>query len=292
MDLRAAFTRYLFVSLTFIVVLIVLIEISLAWGFVWFLMHPGCSSDHLSLPEQVVEVWLQVREGVQLRAWYSTPYNGVVIISLGGLEGALGDNLPPVQFLVEQGYGALQIDSRACARPAQPVTLGGREAEEVAAALDYLHGRKEVRRVGIIGYSMGGAAALRAAAMYPDIAAVVAEGGFYNLGEDIIEADSEEPIFKRIFLYTIAGMFWLQSGENPWEISPIEALPEISPRPVFLIYGEYEVFSGRAQAQFEAAKEPRSLWVVPGSGHGQNYQLAGKQYEQRVLEFFDQALLR
>ncbi len=289
---RGKYARYVLISLLFGLVLAILIEIGLAWGFVWVLMHPGCSSKTVEAQAPTVEVWLQSGEGTQLKAWYSAPQNGVVIIALGGLEGALGGNLPPVSFLIERGYGVFQMDSRACARPAQPVTLGGREAEEVAAALDFLRGEKEIQQVGIMGYSMGGAAALRAAAMHPEIAAVVAEGGYFNLGDHIIEADGNEPFFRRIFLYTIAGAYWLQSGRNPWEISPIDDLPGISPRPVLLIYGEHEVSSGRAQAQFEAAREPRTLWIVEGGGHGQNYGLATEEYERRVLEFFNRAFFR
>ena len=225
----------------------------LAWGYIWFLMHPGCRDENPARGAPTVEVWLPVEEKAKLKAWFTPPSNGVVVIALGGLEGALGDRLPPVQFLIAQGYGALQIDSRACARPALAVTLGAREAEDVAAALEYLRQQGGVKQVGIFGYSMGAAAAIRAAARYPGIAAVAAEGGYYNLGEDIVESDGSDPFVRKIFLYTIAGAYRLQSGVNPWQISPISDLPKISPRPVLLIYGEQEAGSGRAEDQFAAA---------------------------------------
>jgi len=282
--------KYLSISLLVGVFIAALLDIGLAWGYIWFLMHPGCPLDNQTVKAPAVEVWLQAGEGRRLMVWYSPPQNGAVVIALGGLEGALGGNLPPVHFLIERGYGALQIGSRACARPPLPVTLGAREADEVAAALEFLQAQREVQRVGIMGYSMGAAAAIRSAARYAEIEAVVAEGGYFNLGEDIVETGGNEPLARRIFYYTIAGAYWLQSGINPWEISPIEDLPAISPRAVLLIYGEHEASSGRAEAQYAAALEPRFLWIVPGGTHGGNYRQATQEYERRVLEFFDQTL--
>lgn len=283
--------RYLFSGLIVGLLVVALIEIGLAWGYIWYLMHPDCPDEKPAIQAPAMEIWLQTPEGAQLRAWYSPTQNGAVIITLGGLEGALGERQPPARFLSERGFGVLQIDSRACAMPPLPVTLGAREAEDVAAALEYLQGQRGVEWIGVFGYSMGGAGAIRAAAKYPEIAAVVAEGGYFNLGEDIVETDGQ-PLWRRIFLYAIAGSFWLQSGENPWGISPIDDLPAISPRPVLLIYGEQEADSGRAEAQYSAALEPRYLWIVPGGDHGRNHQQAPREYEQRVLHFFEEALLK
>jgi fermentation-respiration switch protein FrsA (DUF1100 family) len=77
---------------------------------------------------------------------------------------------------------------------------------------------------------------------------------------------------------------------NPWKINPIGELAKISPRPVFLIYGEGEAGSGRAQAQFEAAREPKDLWIVPGGAHGSNYAASPGEYRRRVTEFFSTLL--
>jgi hypothetical protein len=119
---------------------------------------------------------------------------------------------------------------------------------------------------------------------------VVAEGGYFNLGDDLIEPDSPLSVLHRAFLYTIAASYWLQTGMNPWVISPIDDLPEISPRPVFFIYGEGEAASGRALAQFEAAGDPKIMWIVPGGAHGSNYAASPGEFRRRVLTFFSSAL--
>jgi len=282
--------RYIGIFLISGIVLAMLVNSTLAWGFVWFLLHPGCdrSNSSESLPEPV-EVWLSSSEDAKIKSWYYPPSNGVVIITVGGLQGALGDNLPPVRFILEHGYGVLQLDSRACGMPPRPVTLGAHEVDDVSAALEFLHSQPNVSGIGIFGFSMGGAAALMSAARYPEIKAVVAEGGYYNLGDDFVEPDNRERFARRVFLYTVAWSYWLQSGDNPWQVSPIDDIAKISPRPLMLVYGEYEAGSGRAQAQFDAASEPKSIWIVPGGTHGTNHLVEPVEYPRRVLEFFNQA---
>ena len=269
-----------------------IINTGLAWMYVYVLEHPACQDDPQRFSNSPVpeEHWLKTRDGLSLRAWYYPSKNGAAVLALGGLGGALGDNLPQVDFLEEEGFGVLQIDSRACARPRAPVTLGAKELFDAEAGLAFLLSRPEVEVIGVYGFSMGGAAAIRLAARHAEVAAVVAEGGYFNLGDDLIEPDSRLNALHRAFLYTIAASYWLQTGMNPWEISPIDDLPEISPRPVFLIYGEGEAASGRAQAQFEAAREPKSLWVVPGGAHGINYAASPGEFRHRVTEFFSSTL--
>ncbi|UCH58708.1 MAG: alpha/beta hydrolase, partial [Anaerolineales bacterium] len=94
----------------------------------------------------------------------------------------------------------------------------------------------------------------------------------------------------RTFLYTIAGAYQFFSGVNPWQVSPIDDLPSISPRPLLLIYGEGEAGSGRALAQFDAAREPKTLWIVPGGAHGSNFAASPGEYQSRIVEFFNAAL--
>jgi len=213
------------------------------------------------------------------------------VIALGGLNGSLGSNLPPVEFLLKAGYGILQIDSRACADPPAAVTLGAREINDVQAALDFLKEQHEVKVIGVYGYSMGGVTAIRAAARYPHIAAVVTEGSYFNLGHHFTEAGQTRNLLICIFLYSLPISFWLQHRINPWEISPVDDIDQISPRPTLLIYGEHEAKSGQALAQYASAKNPKQLWIVPNGDHGTNHLINPYEYSLRVRSFFNIALL-
>jgi fermentation-respiration switch protein FrsA (DUF1100 family) len=41
---------------------------------------------------------------------------------------------------------------------------------------------------------------------------------------------------------------------------------------------------------FAAAREPKDLWLAPGSGHGNAHTIAQSEYERRVTQFFKAAL--
>lgn len=264
----------------------------LAWNYIDRFTRPGCQETpaYLENLPKPIETILLSDDGTRLRGWYYPSRNGVALIALGGPIGSLGTRLPPIDFLVRAGYGVLQIDSRACARPAARVTLGANEVLDAQAGLNFLLSRPEVEHIAAIGFSMGGATAIRLAARQTEIEAVIAEGGYFNLGDDITEPGQPKSIPMSVLLHTIAWVYRWQTGFDPWQVSPVDDLPQISPRAVFLIYGEKEIESGRAQLQFAAAKEPKELWIVVGGDHGKNYLAAREEYEQRILKFLEPLL--
>lgn len=285
---KRKYLRLFIFTLFVILVAYLVVNFGLAWIFINALTKPACNWSPSFIPESQgpQEHWLNTSDGHRLRFWYYPPQNGAVVLALGGLGGSLGSNLPSVEFLIDEGYGVLQIDSRACADPPAPVTLGYDEEQDAAAGLEFLNGQPEVSRIGAIGFSMGGVTAIRTAKRHSEIMAVVAEGGYYNLGDHIVKPENPSSISRKVFLYSIAVIYWLKTGVNPWTVSPIDDLPGISPRPVLLIYGEHELSAGRGDLQYTAASEPKELWIVPGGNHGTNHLISPHEYESHVLYFF------
>jgi uncharacterized protein len=73
----------------------------------------------------------------------------------------------------------------------------------------------------------------------------------------------------------------------------VNAIGEIAPRSVFLIYarpgmGGEDV---RQPKYFAAAGEPKAIWLVPGAEHTGGIDVAPDEYERRVIAFLDEALL-
>lgn len=284
--------RFFRLALVGIIGGIIFIEIAFSWIYVESLISPACLQPTKleNYPAPQVES-LQTADGAELEVWVYPSKNGAAVIALGGLGGSLGVNHPPIEFLLDAGYGVVQIGSRTCGRAEKAVTLGYQEAFEANEILQYimLKNNFNARYVGVYGFSMGGVASIRAAAANPEILAVVAEGGYANLGEDLV--DRGAPLVEKVIQYTVAGIFWLRTGVNPWESSPIDDIQKISPRPVLLIYGEHEMENARAQAQYDAAREPKELWIVAGGRHGTNHMISPEEYQKKVLNFFNLALL-
>lgn len=284
-------------------VLVIGLEISRRYAYA--LAHPGCLGPHRT-PAQVGipdyrEITFTSQEntpatpgGLRLTAWWLPSRNGAAVILIPGIGQARDGMLDQGAMLARHGYGVLLTDSRPCASPDVVYTAGYAEVSDVASALDFVQAQPEVRpkRIGALGYSAGGATAILSAAQLEGIRAVVSEGNFYNLGNDIANAGGNNSPLEGFYHQAILFFYRRQTGVDARLISPISAIGYISPRPVLLIFGEHEAVSGHAHEQFAAAGEPKSLWIVPGVGHGGYIQAWPEEYEARVVPFFDEALLR
>jgi dipeptidyl aminopeptidase/acylaminoacyl peptidase len=262
------------------------------------LTHPGCGDTGLTpvdvgIPDaQDVTYQTQPRGStgsLTLRAWYLPPENGVVIILLPGLGGGRDGMLREGGILARHGYGLLLTELRSCAHPRGQTTVGYYESEDLADAVTWVLEQPQVEHVGVLGYSLGGVAATLGAAKDKRIEAVVAEGGFYDLAADMVNEGEKKTLWETILYQSILVFFRLETGVSARDISPISVIDHISPRPLFLIYGEMEVGETRPSAQLMRAGEPKDLWVVPGAWHGGYLDVAAEEWEQRVVTFFDTA---
>jgi len=267
----------------------------LAWTFslgglsgiyVRSLMVPPCPASLAERPGYQ-SVTIATSDGYHLRGWWRPPQNGAVILLLAGNGGSRDSMLGDAELLARHGYGVLTLEYRNCQGGA--ATLGYLESTDLAAMLDFAQSQPDVAWVGVLGFSAGGAAAILGAADLPGIGAVVAEGHYASLHYEITNANS--PVLSPAWQVQqwVAGLFWVALGRSPRQISPLDTLPRLAPRPVLLIFGEFEADNNRAFDQLAAAGPAAQMWIVPGSGHGGYVQLAPLEYEQRIIAFFDSA---
>lgn len=259
---------------------------SLSFLYTSALLHPGCPLPGPP-PEGFSAVRLMTTDGLALDGWWKAPQNGAVILLMAGLGGGRDAMLPEAMLLVQHGYGALTLDSRTCAGNLS--TLGERETAEFDAMLDFALAQPGVNWVGALGFSVGGTAVINAAAARPEVGAVAAEGNFANLYEEFtaVKAPPYHPQWQ--VQQAVALCYTLLTGFLPREVSPLDALAQISPRPVLLVHGEEEMERTQAQRQLAAAGPNARLWIVSGAHHG-GYRAADPQeYERRIVQFFDEA---
>jgi fermentation-respiration switch protein FrsA (DUF1100 family) len=83
-------------------------------------------------------------------------------------------------------------------------------------------------------------------------------------------------------------------GFSATAISPVAAAPRIAPRPLLIIHGELDTYTPPAQARaiYAAAEDPKQLWIIPEATHTTGHSTTPEEYERRVSEFFQQALLK
>lgn len=264
--------------------------------YTWNLLHPPCESAPPA-PPGVEQISLAASSDVRLSGWWRNGSSGAAVILLGGH----GQNRTAMDVqaraLAARGVASLTMDYRNCA--GQISTLGYREGDDLRAALDFLENRPGVERIGLWGFSVGGVAALRAAALDPHVRAVVAEGQYADLVGEMTSSVSSPLSFTWLVQRLVIGYYWLWSGVEPRRVSPLADLttlarsrPATDPCAVLLIFGEKEVARTRAWAQFQAAQAPKQLWIIPNAGHGDYAQSAPQEYPARVVQFFQSTLMQ
>ncbi len=130
--------------------------------------------EELALTEVKIEVELTSFDDTTLKGLYFPSRNGAAIIVQHGYGGHSGSVLHIAKIFYQQGFGVLTMDLRAHGRSGgELVTFGRDEAKDMQYAFDYLVSRKEVNadKIGLYGWSLGGATVLRCYCMVPEIVA-------------------------------------------------------------------------------------------------------------------------
>jgi len=235
------------------------------------------------------------RDGLQLSGRLVGSLGQPVIVFCAGINGNMDGDTGLVPPLVEAGFAVFQFDWRAHGESeGERCSLGLHERLDLLGALDHLEGRG-VPRVGLLGFSMGGAVALRTAAEDPRAACVVCDGGFVETRhaiEGALRQRTGRPL--RAFAALVLAAAGLQSGGRLAQASPLGYAPRIAPRPVLLIHGAEDPYvPPDAQAAIHAACGPGAvLWQVPGCGHREAARRLPREYQARVVNFFRQHLLQ
>ncbi len=226
--------------------------------------------------------------GHALAGWFAPgrPGGGGVIL-LHGLRSDRRALASRTAMLARGGSAVLALDLRAHGESGgASVTLGLREAEDAAMALDWLRAAAPGERIGGIGVSLGGAALALASRTAP-VDALVLESVFPDIDGAIrnrmaLVAGAAAPWLTPLF--TVVGMG--MTGLRPADLRPIEALAAY-PGPVMVIGGGADPLTtpSETRALFDAAPGEKRLWIVDGAGHVDMASAAGSDYEDRVTAF-------
>jgi uncharacterized protein len=234
------------------------------------------------------DVAFTTSDGLRLEGWYVPTRNGATVVVIPGRSGPQ----KPAKLLAQHGYGVLLFDRRGeGASEGDPNGYGWAGTRDVQAAIAFLRGRPEVdeSRIGGLGLSVGGEILLQAAAETNGLQAVVSEGaGIRSVREAVKLPGLDSWITTGVVALTTAATAAFASDLPPRGLTDLIA--EITV-PVFFIYAT----PGRGgesltPAYYEAASKTKELWAAEG-GHTSAIDAEPREYERRVIAFFDRALL-
>jgi predicted alpha/beta-fold hydrolase len=258
-------------------------ETSLLFGPMARALPGNQDNGHMATPIPTVRT-LPTDDGVPIDAVYLPP--------------RLDDETGDLAFVVAHGFtgswqrpsvwrianrftrfgGVVCFDFRGHGRSGGRSTLGDRETRDLAVAAAWAR-ELGYRRVAAIGFSMGASVVLRYAGLEEDaggLAAVVSVSGpgrWYYRGTVPMRRLHWAVEYRigrlvtRTFLNTrVHHVRW-----NPVPVSPAEAAAHIAPVPLLVVHGDKDVFFpvDHAHQIYDAAGEPKELWIEHGFGHAE-----------------------
>ena len=203
----------------------------------------GVTPAKLGLPYE--DVRFAARDGAaEIGGWYIPgDAEAPVIIMVHGRDASRtaavwGGFLQEAKLLHDAGYGVLMIDLRGHGQSSDArFTFGIKERSDVLGAVDWLLLRGVVpRRIGVLGLSLGAAAAIGAAAEEPAIGAVVLDSGFADINMLVEEQWEKASGLPRPFLYSALLMARIMTGVDLTQAQPARDLVPFARRPVLLIH--------------------------------------------------------
>jgi pimeloyl-ACP methyl ester carboxylesterase len=242
---------------------------------------------------------LKSADGVDTVGWYVPPpaKPAPAVLVLHGHGGHRDQLLEQLAFLHKAGFGAVAMDLRHHGESAPAIcTFGLTETQDVRAWIDMLEARPEHKgqKIGLLGYSMGAVTALSSMKRFPDVAATVADSAFASLSDEVrwrLSRFVPDAMLGYAWFFTLsAGCTATRSPPSAWELTTW--LPQIAPRPVFLIHGTADMTTPYAASeQLAAAGGPNvSKWIVEGATHTGARTKNKPEYDRRVAEFFSKVL--
>jgi pimeloyl-ACP methyl ester carboxylesterase len=271
--------------------IVVLVGLAAAWVFGSMATQP-----HVAIvvppkpPGRVVH--LVAADGVRLEGsyWPGRRANGPAVLLLHGINSSRGSFTDHALWLNGLGYAVLAIDFRGHGgSAAEPRSFGLYESRDAAAGVAFLRVGAPNRRVGLIGTSLGGAAALLGdngplpvqamvlQAVYPDLRRAIVNRIARVVGRPL--AWLGEPL--------LSYQSWPRYGVSPGRLAPIAALRRFR-GPVLIIGGTADSNTTVADtlALYRAAPGPKSLWLLSGVGHAATGSIFNDEYRRRVQALF------
>lgn len=248
-------------------------------------------------PTAVQAVTFLATDGVRLSGWKvgvdpARPW----ILLCHGLGANRTDLLEIAAGLTRASYNVFLFDFRAHGESAgRSTSFGWLERRDVEGALAFLGAQPDIpdRPYGILGVSMGGSVAIMVAAGDERLGAVAVDSIYSNLEDSLAHHLTMLYRLPRVpFGFFVNTAYRLRFGVWPSRMAPIASVGRISPRPILIIHGEQDprMPANAARALFEAAGNPKDLWMVPTGEHLGGFYLHPETYLRRLIGFFDSHL--
>jgi fermentation-respiration switch protein FrsA (DUF1100 family) len=234
-------------------------------------------------------ITLPSASGAVLRGWFSYGESGGGAVVL--MHGVRADRRAMTRralVLKRHGFSVLLFDLQAHGESiGRLITFGRLEALDAMSAVAYARARLPAERIGIIGVSLGGAAALLGPQPLP-VDAMVLESVFPDIHRALTDrlATRIGPVLAQVAALPFEWLMPPILGVRMADLRPIDRIAAVR-APLLIASGTADTYTPIAEARdlFARAPEPKQFWPVEGAAHVDLEQYDPDAYWSRVLPF-------
>ena len=231
------------------------------------------------------EVAFKSTDGIKLNGWF-LPNNKTksAIIVMHGYPAEKGDLLGIAIFLSKE-FNVFLFDFRYFGKSEGSYTTAGYlERNDLLGAIKYLQKEKNITKMGLYGFSLGGAVAL--SANHQNVKSIVTDSTYSKLSSIIERSYRAFFIFKYPLTYLTKLYGKLFFGIDISEASPVDSIKNTKV-PILLIHAEKDSEIPVKEAYLLKEANPKAeLWIVKDADHGMSYASNVEKYEEKVVGFF------
>jgi len=223
--------------------------------------------------------------------WFRADEPQATVLLLHPLRGDRRAMVGRARLLVEAGYDTVVIDLQAHGeRPGEAITFGDREKNDVIEAVRLIRAATPGRPIAVMGWSLGGAAAVLAGPL--DVDALVLESVYPSIDRAIANRLSlRVGSFGAAAATLFTAQLPVRLGVSAAELRPIDKIAEVG-CPVLVLSGEADPRTTAEETRelFAAAAEPKRLKLFPGAGHVDLMERDPGAWKAEVMSFLEQCV--
>lgn len=238
-------------------------------------------------------VQFESKSGAMIRGWFlpGQPGSGAVALMHGVRSNRL-TMLDRARFFSHAGYAVLLFDFQAHGESdGSHITFGSLESKDAQAAIQFLRSNAPGEKIGVVGVSMGGAAAVLATPRL-EVDALVIEMVYPTIDEAVNNRLTMRlGRWSRVLTPLLELELRTRLGISANDLRPIDHVGRLT-TPKLFIAGSNDIHTTLEESQrlYDTACDPKELWIIQGAAHVDLHNAAKIEYEHRLLEFFSKHL--
>ena len=238
-------------------------------------------------------------EKFKLEGWFLTPkkkatYSVIFVHGIATNRVSNEHALNIAYDFVKLGFNVLMFDQRAQGNSeGQFSSASYYEKFDVLGAFDFLTEEKKIKSedIGLLGFSMGGAAALLASSIEPRITAVAVDSPFSDarklIAQETARATGMSYKLAKLFVPMVKILAQMIYKINLDDMVPEEAVKKIKV-PILLVHGDEDptISHSHSKKIHKNAHKESELYIVPKGSHTGSYEIDRGAYMKRLFSYY------